>query len=121
MKPSKTLNSLKKNRDFSQVYKRGKSRARFLFVVYVMPNDTGKNNFGLSVSKKVGNAVLRNRVKRLLRECLRLLDGLILGGFNIVVIARPAAGALAWDSGAFLKFNETLLQLFTDLRLCKKT
>lgn len=83
--------SLKKNRDFQNVYKNGKSYANRLLVMYVLKNDLEKNRFGISVSKKVGNSVVRHHVTRLLRESYRLHEEMFHSGWDIVVIARAGA------------------------------
>ena len=83
--------SLKKTRDFQQVYRRGTSAASRLFVMYVLENGTDQNRLGISVSKKVGNSVVRHRVTRLVREGYRLQEKQFLRGRAIVVIARIAA------------------------------
>jgi ribonuclease P protein component len=83
--------SLKKNHQFRHVYGRGKSIANRLLVMYVLRNDTDKNRYGISVSKKVGNSVVRSRVTRLLRESYRLCESKVLPGYDIVVIARASA------------------------------
>ena len=63
----KYTESLKKNRDFQQVYKKGTSFANRYLVMYVMDNGLEINRVGISVSKKVGNSVVRHRVKRLIK------------------------------------------------------
>ena len=63
--------SLKKNTQFQTVYSSGKSYGNKLFVMYVLKNGTEGNRLGISVSKKVGNSVVRHRVKRLVRENYR--------------------------------------------------
>ena len=83
--------SLKKNRDFQQVYKRGTSKANRYLVMYVLPNQHMKNRLGISVSKKVGNSVVRHRVTRLIRESYRLNETLFKRDLDIVVIARNSA------------------------------
>ncbi|MCD8148640.1 MAG: ribonuclease P protein component [Clostridiales bacterium] len=83
--------SLKKTRDFQYVYRRGKSRANRLLVMYVLKNDTERNRFGISVSKKVGNSVVRHHITRLLRESYRLHEEMFHSGWDIVVIARAGA------------------------------
>lgn len=80
--------SLKKNQDFKLVYKRGKSFGNRLLVIYYLPNEKDYNNLGLSVSKKVGNSVTRNRIKRLIKESYRLNEKNIKKGYNIIIIAR---------------------------------
>lgn len=83
--------SLKKNRDFQIVYRRGKSYANRLLVMYVLKNGSQKNRYGISVSKKVGNSVVRHHVTRLLRESYRLHEEMFNSGLDIVVIARGTA------------------------------
>ena len=83
--------SLKKNYQFRFVYNRGKSIANRLLVMYVVRNGTDGNRFGISVSKKVGNSVVRSRITRLLRESYRLSESKFLAGYDIVVIARASA------------------------------
>ena len=83
--------SLKKNRDFQKVYRRGKSYANKYLVMYIRRNDIEKNRIGISVSKKVGNSVVRHRVTRLIRESYRLQESKMQCGLDIVVIARAAA------------------------------
>jgi len=86
-----------------------------LFVVYAAANDLGFNRLGLSVSKKVGNAVKRNRVRRLVQEnCRAVLNEDTpeqSQGFDLIVIARVPAGELARE-GSFVKVGQALLQLF---------
>ena len=83
--------SLKKNRDFQNVYKKGKSYANRYLVMYVLKNDTDRNRLGISVSKKVGNSVIRHHVTRLIRESYRLQEDMFNSGLDIVVIARSTA------------------------------
>ena len=83
--------SLKKNSDFQQVYRHGTSYANRYLVMYVLENQYMKNRLGISVSKKVGNSVVRHRVTRLIRESYRLNELLFKKSLDIVVIARPSA------------------------------
>ena len=83
--------SLKKNSDFQQVYRHGTSYANRYLVMYVLENQYMKNRLGISVSKKVGNSVVRHRVTRLIRESYRLNELLFKNSLDIVVIARPSA------------------------------
>lgn len=80
--------SLKKSKDFQKVYKTGYSYANKYLVVYILKNGTDKNRIGISVSKKVGNSVVRHRITRLIRESYRLEEHHMLRGFDIIVIAR---------------------------------
>ena len=83
--------SLKKNIYFQNVYKNGKSYANKYLVMYVLENDLNKNRIGISVSKKVGNSVIRHRITRLIRESYRLQEDVFNSSLDIVVIARSNA------------------------------
>ena len=83
--------SLKKNEDFRRVYKTGKSYANQFMVLYVAENHLPENRLGISVSKKVGNSVVRHRLTRLVREAFRLHEDKFNSGLDIVVIARESA------------------------------
>ncbi|ABR37209.1 MULTISPECIES: ribonuclease P protein component [Clostridium] len=86
---------LKKNFEFTIVYKRGKSFANELLVMYILKNRRNKDRdflayskVGISVSKKVGNSVVRSRCKRLITESFRLNYNYIVKGYDFVFIAR---------------------------------
>ena len=83
--------NMKKNADFQKVYREGVSLANRCLVMYVLKNGTDRNRLGISVSKKVGNSVVRHRVTRLIRESYRLNEGVFNSGLDIVVIARKNA------------------------------
>lgn len=104
--------SLKKNFQFRFVYNRGKSIANKHFVMYVIKNRTQGNKLGISVSKKVGNSVVRSRVTRLIRESYRLNEKDIKSGYDIVVIARAAANGAPYED-----VNRSLLHLFRKHKL----
>lgn len=87
----KQYNSLKNSREFGNVYRCGKSFANKYLVMYVLEKNDKENRFGISVSKKVGNSVVRHHITRLLRECYRLHQAELLSGYDIVVIARVNA------------------------------
>ena len=89
--------SLKKNHQFQFVYKYGKSYANKYLVMYIKENGTDKNRIGISVSKKVGNSVVRHRVTRLVRESYRLHEAVFNSGLDIVIIARPSAAAVGYE------------------------
>ncbi|WP_315117040.1 ribonuclease P protein component [uncultured Clostridium sp.] len=83
---------LRKNAEFRVVYRRGRSISNDLLVLYTYRN--GKNNFnrlGVSVSKKVGKSVIRNRTRRLIKETYRLNSSRVKQGYDLVVIARTNA------------------------------
>ena len=83
--------SLKKNKDFQNVYKKGVSLANRYLVMYVNDNGLKRNRIGVSVSKKVGNSIVRHRLTRLIREGYRLSEGHFRCGVDIIVIARTSA------------------------------
>ena len=87
----KFSDSLKKNRDFQNVYSKGRSYANRMLVMYVLNNHTENNRLGISVSKKVGNSVIRHHITRLIRESYRLQEDMFNSGLDIVVIARSTA------------------------------
>lgn len=89
--------SLKKNRDFQIVYKEGKSCANRYLVMYVRENGLSKNRLGVSVSKKVGNSVVRHRVTRLVRESYRLQEDMFNSGLDMVVIAKVNAKGRSFE------------------------
>ena len=83
--------SLKKNFQFRYVYHKGRSFANRRLVMYIIKNGTAENRLGISVSKKVGNSIVRHHITRLLREIFRLNNSRIKTGLNIIVVARVAA------------------------------
>ena len=88
--------SLKKNQDFKVVYQNGTSYANRLLVMYVLKNQHRKNRLGISVSKKVGNSVIRHHLTRLIRESYRLHEDMFNNGLDIVVIARSTARDISY-------------------------
>lgn len=92
----KFTQSLKKNYQFRYVYNRGKSLANRYIVVYIKKNNSAENRLGISVSKKVGNSVVRSRVTRLVRESYRLMEDGLCCGYDIVVIARASANGASY-------------------------
>ena len=80
-----------KNKDFQIIYKKGKSYANKYLIMYVLNNKEEENRLGISVSKKVGNSVVRHRITRLVRESYRLQKDKFQTGYDIVVIARSNA------------------------------
>ena len=98
--------SLRKNRQFQEVYKKGVSRANRYLVMYVLENHQDENLLGISVSKKVGNSVVRHRVKRLVKESYRLHEDIFNSGLDIVVVARANAA-----SASYREIESALLHL----------
>ena len=82
---------LKNTNQFKIVYTNGKSYVNRDLVMYLRKNDSDTNRLGISVSKKVGNSVVRHRITRLIRESYRLNEAKLLQGYDIVVVARANA------------------------------
>lgn len=94
---------ISRSRDFDAVYRRGRSTAGRHMVVYLFPREgdgTGDARLGLSVSRKVGGAVERNRVKRVLREQFATLRAMVPGDTDVVVIARTGIAEYIEERGS---------------------
>jgi ribonuclease P protein component len=87
---------LKRN-DFSVAYQQGKRLSSKNFIIYLHPNQTGTRRLGITVSKKIGDAVQRNRIKRLLREFFRLNKDRLPAGQDIVVVSRRDTSNKKYD------------------------
>ncbi|MBR2409674.1 MAG: ribonuclease P protein component [Lachnospiraceae bacterium] len=85
------VNSIKKNEDFKMVYQQGKSYANKYLVMYVKKSESETGRIGISVSKKIGNSVVRHRIARLIRESYRLSESKFHSGWDMVVVARQGA------------------------------
>lgn len=91
---------LTRSADFERVYRQGRSHGNRYFVLYAFPRTgEGEARMGVSVSRKVGGAVDRNRVKRLLREAVTTAESSLPDGVDVVVVARPDARELAEREG----------------------
>lgn len=103
---------IKKNTLFLRVYSKGTSYVNRTLAVYVLPDKKKVSRLGITVSKKIGCAVVRNRVKRLIKESYRLNEQNIKSGYNIVVVARKSAAA-----ADFKTVNSALLHLLKKTKL----
>ncbi|WHH57250.1 ribonuclease P protein component [Petroclostridium sp. X23] len=83
-----TTISLNENRTFKRIYAKGNSIANNLLVIYFIANGLNINRLGITVNKKIGKAVARNRVRRLIKESYRLKESTIKEGYDIIFVAR---------------------------------
>ena len=104
--------TLKQNRDFHRLYQRGKSAVGPAMVVYCRPNRLGHNRLGITVSTKLGGAVVRNRARRRLREVYRLSSPSLRQGYDLVLVARSRA-----VSGDFWAMMDNFRRLCRKLEL----
>lgn len=102
--------SIKLNRDFRILYRRGKSSVTPVLAMYVRKNKNAENRIGLTVSTKVGKAVVRNRVRRRIREAYRINEEKFSAGYDIVIVARVRAAEVS-----FSDIEKNLLKLAESL------
>lgn len=102
--------SLKENAAFRRLYQRGKSAGNRYMVIYFRPNRLGFNRLGLTVSTKLGHAVVRNRIRRRLREIYRASEPHLKQGFDLVIVARSAMVDAPFSAlnAAFLSLTDRL-------------
>lgn len=107
---------IKKNKEFQEIFQKGRSFANRQFIVYVLPKE-GQESFriGLSVSKKIGNAVTRNRIKRYVRQAVFELNELLYGETDYVIIARKPAADMS-----FFEVKKSLLHVLKVGKVIKK-
>lgn len=85
------------NKDFRRLYARGRSAAGGFVAVYMLPNKRGVNRAGFTAGKRLGNAVARNRAKRLMRESYRLLEDRLVGFSDMIIVARSRAAGKTYS------------------------
>ncbi|MGG3891130.1 ribonuclease P protein component [Metabacillus fastidiosus] len=105
-------NRIKKNEDFQKIFKQGKSMANRQFVIYFLEREESELRIGLSVSKKIGNAVTRNRVKRLIRQVFLEEKERIVNNKDFIIIARKPAAEMSYD-----EVKSSLNHLFKKMKL----
>lgn len=101
--------TIKENYEFRRLYAKGASAVLPSVVVYCRKNGRAHNRLGVTVSTKLGHAVVRNRARRRLREVYRLNAHRLRQGYDIILVARGRTGTVAWK-----ELNDTFL------RLCRK-
>ena len=84
----KERTTVKENYEFRRMYSKGKSGVSSYLVVYFRPNRRGNNRLGVTVSAKLGHAVVRNRVRRQFREIFRLNQPKLKQGYDMILVAR---------------------------------
>lgn len=107
--------TVKENGDFRRIYRRGRSAVSGGVVVYCLKNRKGMSRLGVTVSTKLGHAVVRNRVRRRLRELYRLHKAELLPGYDLIVVARVRAVETDYQ-----KLDRTYLRLLEQLDLLRE-
>ena len=94
----KRFPSVRKTADYQAVYKKGRSQATGLLVMYLLKNGRETNRLGISVGKKVGNSVVRHTFARKIREIFRLSKEQTVQGYDIIIVARnQQAGSVSYQ------------------------
>jgi len=112
MRPEVTV---KENREFRRIYRKGRSAVSPCMVVYCQRNRQGRSRLGVTVSTKLGHAVVRNRVRRRLREIYRLNRDRMTPGYDVIVVARVRAAHTAYQ-----KLEREYLSLLQKLELLRE-
>ena len=104
--------TLKKNHEFRRLYQKGASAVGGGMVLYCRKNRLDHNRLGITASVKLGNAVVRNRSRRRLREVYRLNSGKLKKGWDIILVARSRTATAPWKD-----LNDTFMRLCRKLEL----
>ena len=107
--------TVKENHVFRRIYRKGQSSVQSALVVYCQKNRQGKTRLGVTVSTKLGKAVVRNRTRRRIKEAYRIHEGAFLPGYDIVVVARVRAA-----HSRYRELERSLLSLADKLGLLRK-
>ena len=106
---------LKLNHVFRRLYAKGESAVGRFVVVYARRNGSKTSRLGITTGLKLGRAVDRNRARRRIRECYRLLEARLKAGYDLVIVARPAA-----IDGDFAEMQKSFLRCCKKLGLLKE-
>ena len=105
----------KNNYEFRRVYNKGKSAAKSCLVVYCRPYRTAdRNRLGITVGTKIGKAVIRNKIRRRIKEIYRLNEEKLKSGYDIVIVARVRS-----RDAMYRELERDILRLFTKLGVVK--
>ena len=104
--------TLKENHECRRLYQKGASAVSGCMVVYCRKNRLGHNRLGITVSVKLGHAVVRNRARRRLREVYRVNSGALKQGYDSILVARGKTVSTGWK-----ELNDTFLRLCRKLEL----
>jgi len=105
---------LRKNHEFKRLYSKGKSAASQCAVVYCRRNGMPENRLGVTVSTKLGGAVVRNRIRRRLKEVYRLNEEKLAAGYDIVLVARTRSAY-----AGFKELESSVLSGFRNLKILR--
>ena len=108
----KSAVTLKKNHEFRLLYRKGASAVAGSMVLYCRKNRLGHNRLGVTVSVKLGGAVVRNRARRRLREVYRLSSPRLSQGWDLILVARGRTLTASWK-----ELNDSFLRLSRKLGL----
>ena len=112
MRPEVTV---KENYEFRRIYRKGRSAVSPCMVVYCQKNRQGRSRLGVTVSTKLGHAVVRNKVRRRLREIYRLNRDHMVPGYDVIVVARTRAAA-----APYRRLEREYLSLLNKLELSRE-
>lgn len=105
---------LRNNRQFRNVYDNGKSISNRYLVMFYIKNELGYNRIGFSTTKKLGNSIVRNRVKRLIKESFRLNNDRLKEGYDIIFLARVRA-----KDGSYKDIEKSVINLLIKSKIRK--
>ncbi len=111
----KKTNMIKSNRTFRYIYKKGATASTPYMAFYATKDRWGKNNLGITVNVKIGKAVIRNRIKRIIKESYRLNEENVKDGYNIVIVSR-----FKMANATFFDTQKSLITLLKKLELWKE-